>query len=152
MSKLDEKKSCGMEINIDEAGSEYLINIKEIGLQGYSKKRASGSFTVVITGTTFGGGDEKLGKALMKGYLYGLKCTSNMPKSIIFVNRGVLLASEGSDVLPELKALAEKGVEIISSRTSLDFYDLVGRLAVGSTADMKEIVEKMHGSDYTVCL
>ncbi len=88
----------------------------------------------------------------MQGYIYGLKCASNAPKCIIFVNKGVMLASEGSEVLPELKALAEKGVEIISSRTSLDFYGLAGRLAVGSAADMKEIVEKMHGSDYTVCL
>lgn len=152
MNKPDKSKTCGMKISIDEAGSDYLINIKETALQGYDKKQASGSFSVVITGTSLGSGDEQLGKALMQGYLYGLKHATNTPKCIILVNRGVLLATEGSEALPELKALAEKGVEIVSSQASLDFYGLVGRLAVGSAADMKEIVERMHGSDYAVSL
>ncbi len=37
MSKPDKSKTCGMGINIDEAGSEYLINIKEPRLQDYGK-------------------------------------------------------------------------------------------------------------------
>lgn len=57
-----------------------------------------------------------------------------------------------SEILSDLRILSEKGVEIISSETCLDYYGLKSRLAIGRTAGMKEIIEKMHRGENTLVL
>ena len=45
---------------------------------------------------------------------------------------------------------AERGVEILSCGTCLNFYDLKEKLAVGEVTNMYVIVEKMSGADRVV--
>jgi peroxiredoxin family protein len=52
------------------------------------------------------------------------------------------LTTEGSDVIDILKQLEEKGVEILSCGTCLDFYNLKDKLSVGRVTNMYEIAEK----------
>jgi len=103
----------------------------------------SQTYVVVVTTDAFGQGDSTLGKLLMKNYIYALKELDNKPSSIIFLNRGVFLTTEGSEVINDLKELEKIGVEVISCGTCLDYYNLKEKLQVGSVGNMYTIAEKM---------
>jgi len=116
----------GIETHLEEIGGDYFIHINSTRLQEGDRDSIPKNAVIVITGSTFGRGDETLGKALMKGYLCQLKHVSPCPRTLIFINSGVLLTTEGSEVLDYLQALVRKGVEIISSDTCLDYYGIKG--------------------------
>jgi len=71
-----------------------------------------------------------------------LTCLETLPKAVIFYNSGVKLAVEGSEVLEDLKTLADAGVEIVACGTCLEFYQLKEKLAVGKIVNMLDIVER----------
>jgi len=105
---------------------------------------------VVITTDKLGNGNDELGKVLMKSYLYALTEASTKPKAMMFLNGGVKLTTEGSEVLENLTKLSEAGVEIISCGTCLDFYGLKENLKVGAVGNMYSIVEKMHAASKVI--
>ena len=69
-----------------------------------------------------------------------------LPKSVLLYNGGVKLSTEGSDSIEDLKELEEKGVEILSCGTCLNFYNLQDKLKVGKVTNMYSIVEEMSGA------
>jgi selenium metabolism protein YedF len=99
-------------------------------------------YAILITKDTLGEGSETLGKLLLKNYLYTLPQANTLPSCILFVNSGVNLTTEGSESLESLKQLQNKGVDILSCGTCLDYYDLKDKLAVGQATNMYEIVER----------
>ena len=105
---------------------------------------------IYVSTDKMGQGADDLGKILIKGYFYALTEVKPYPKTLIFVNSGVYLTTEGSEVLEYLKTLADQGVEIVSCGTCLDFYHLKDKLAVGSITNMYSIVEKMNGADKVI--
>ncbi|NLB40788.1 MAG: sulfurtransferase-like selenium metabolism protein YedF [Clostridiales bacterium] len=137
---------------LEESSGEYLIHFSQTVLQDGEKYSLPNVSVVVISGCTLGRGEQELGKALMKSYLYHLKQCKPCPKSIIFINGGVALTVEDSEVLKDLRTLAEKGVDILSSDTCLNFYGLSSTLAVGRAAGMKEIVQQMNSGENTIVL
>ena len=142
----------GIDAFLEETDGEYLIHLNQTALQERDKPAAPQVCVVVITGCTLGRGEQALGKTLMKSYFYHLKQCKPCPRTVIFVNGGVALTVEGSELLADLRFLAEKGVEILTSETCLEFYGLKDSLVVGRTAGMKEIVEKMHKGENTLIL
>ena len=52
--------------------------------------------------------------------------------------------------LEDLKAMADRGVEILTCGTCLNFYGLTERLAVGGVTNMYTIVEKLSGADRVI--
>jgi selenium metabolism protein YedF len=137
---------------LEESSGEYLIHFSQTVLQDGEKYRLPGVSVVVVSGCTIGQGEQELGKALMKSYFYHLKQCKPYPKSIIFINGGVALTVENSEVLKDLRALADKGVEILTSETCLNFYGLNSSLAVGRPVSMKEIIQRMHSGESTIML
>ncbi len=97
-----------------------------------------------------GEGDEKLGKTLMKGFIYALSQQDVLPSTILFYNGGAALSCEGSPALEDLKSLEAQGVEILTCGTCLDFYSLKDKLQVGDVTNMYVIVEKMVGAHLIV--
>ena len=97
-----------------------------------------------------GGGSDELGGALMKAFVYALSQQETLPDTILCYNGGVKLTCEGSESLEDLKGMAERGVEILSCGTCLNYYDLKEKLAVGEVTNMYVIVEKMSGADRVV--
>ena len=97
---------------------------------------------VVISNEVMGGNDEKLGKVLMKGFIYALSQLDILPSCLLFYNGGVKLTCKNSDVLEDLKNLEAMGVEILSCGTCLSHYQLNDDLQVGKVTNMYEIVEK----------
>lgn len=109
-----------------------------------STPSASAGPQVVAVGTNeMGQGDAKLGYNLMKAFLYALSQQETLPETILFFNGGAKLTVEGSESLADLKDMEERGVEILTCGTCLDFYGLTERLAVGRVTNMYTIVEKM---------
>ena len=65
------------------------------------------------------------------------------PDRMLFVNSGVLLTTEGSEVLEALEKLGNKGVEIASCGICLDFFNRREKLRAGSITNMFTIAESM---------
>jgi len=99
-----------------------------------------------------GSGSDKLGKMLMKGFIYTITETKPYPNFIVFLNSGVKLTTEGSESLDDLKKLEGEGVKIVSCGTCLDFFEIKTKLAVGQVSNMYDIVEMITNSDNAVMI
>ena len=128
----------------DENGCHYIKIRKVTGNQKLGGKEDS--IVIVITSDKLGQGAEELGKVLMKSYTYALTETKPLPKAVMFLNSGVKLTSEGSEVLENIKRLEGSGVEIISCGTCLDYYKLKETLQAGIVGNMYSIIEKMNSA------
>ena len=96
---------------------------------------------MVLSANTMGTGEEKLGKALMKAFIFALTSQDELPEYIVCYNTGAYLTTEGSDCLADLKNLEAAGVKIMTCGTCLDYYQIKDKLAVGTVSNMYEIVE-----------
>jgi selenium metabolism protein YedF len=94
-----------------------------------------------------GRGDERLGSILMAHFLRLLGESKDKPSSLIFWNAGVRLMCKDSKVLNYLKQLEEQGVELLACTTCLEYFDLMGKLAVGKPTTMPKSIQSMLGSD-----
>ncbi len=101
---------------------------------------------VVLSANVMGTGDEKLGKALMKAFVFALTKQDALPETIVCYNTGAYLSIEDADTLEDLKILESEGVKILTCGTCLDFYGIKDKLAVGSVTNMYEIVETMENA------
>lgn len=99
---------------------------------------------VVLSANVMGTGDEKLGKALMKAFVFSLTKQDKLPQTILCYNTGAYLTNEGADTLEDLKLLEAEGVQILTCGTCLDFYGIKDGLAVGGVTNMYEIVQIME--------
>ncbi|HYE81890.1 MAG TPA: sulfurtransferase-like selenium metabolism protein YedF [Clostridia bacterium] len=141
VSRLASNLSYEYEIS-DENGCHYIKIRKAAAAEKPEEKEDS--IVIVITSDKLGQGAEELGKVLMKSYTYALTETKPLPKAVIFLNSGVKLTSEGSEVVENIKKLEGAGVEIISCGTCLDFYQLKDKLQAGIVGNMYSIIEKMN--------
>ena len=105
---------------------------------------------VVLSGCTMGSGDERLGKALMKAFVFALTKQDVLPETILCYNTGAYLTTDGADTLEDLKLLESEGVTILTCGTCLDFYGLKEKLAVGGVTNMYDIVERMESAQTIV--
>lgn len=92
--------------------------------------------TFWFTTDTLGTGDEQLGRLLMRNFIYSLARGDARPERLMFMNGGVRLVCEGSDVLEDVRAMAEAGTIVKACGTCLDFLGLKDSLAVGEIGDM----------------
>ncbi|MGB4508464.1 MAG: sulfurtransferase-like selenium metabolism protein YedF [Syntrophomonadaceae bacterium] len=129
-------RSQGYEVEVEDKEGDYYITMvrsREISAQDAGDQD---DVAILITNRYFGQGDEELGKILMRSFLYTLTELNGRVKNIIFMNSGVFLTTEGSEVLEILQSLSQEGVEILSCGTCLDFYGLKDKLAVGDVTNM----------------
>ena len=105
---------------------------------------------VVLSANVMGGGDEKLGKSLMKAFVFALTKQDQLPETILCYNTGAYLTCEGADTLEDLKSMEAEGVTILTCGTCLDFYGMKEKLAVGSVTNMYDIVERMESAGTVV--
>jgi len=136
---------------VQEKEGFYYITIEKSNNSSINKSHDS-NLVILISSDKMGTGDEKLGTALMKSYFYALSECDILPKTLMFVNSGVKLTSEGSEVIENIEKLRDKGVEILSCGTCLDFYNLKEKLLIGSITNMYTIVEKMNNATNTIRL
>jgi selenium metabolism protein YedF len=99
-----------------------------------------------------GFGDDTLGLKLMVNFLRTLREMGSELWRLVFVNNGVKLTIDGSDVLDDLKALEDGGLMILVCGTCLDHFSLLERKQVGETTNMLDIVTAMQLADRVISL
>jgi selenium metabolism protein YedF len=95
---------------------------------------------------TLGSGDDELGRLLMRNFIYSLARGESRPERLMFMNGGVRLTCDGSDVLDDLRTLSEAGTLVKSCGTCLDFLGLKEALAVGDVGDMAGSAAVLSGA------
>lgn len=105
---------------------------------------------VVISSDCMGSGDDTLGRALMKAFVFALSQQEELPATILFYNGGAKLTCEDAPTLEDLKSLEAQGVEILTCGTCLNYYGLTDKLQVGGVTNMYVIVEKQMGASLIV--
>lgn len=97
---------------------------------------------VIAVGSEFmGRGDQELGAILMKGLVYALANAENPPAKMVFFNGGARLTCEGSASLEDIRELEQRGCEILTCGTCLDFYGIKDQLGVGGVTNLYQISE-----------
>lgn len=144
----------GCEVAVTEKGGAYALTItKKPGCSLTTQAGATEGPTVVcITTNVFGKGSEELGAILMKAFLNTLWDYQPRPAKLIFVNAGVFLATEGSDVIDSLQLLDREGVEVLACGTCLAFFGVKEKLKVGKVSNMHEIVASLITSGRVINL
>lgn len=134
-------KEMGYDYTVEESGDIFKIVINKMR-ESVELRENEENTVVVIDSLHMGKGDVELGRILMKGFIYILSEMEELPKTILFYNEGVKLAIEGAESLQDLKSLEERGVEILSCGTCLNFYGITEKLRVGSVTNMYTILER----------
>ena len=142
-------RGCRVDVQEDD-GVFRLTLIKEAYSENHKEKE--GTIVVLITSDVFGTGDERLGEILMKAFLNTLWDAETRPAKLLFMNSGVNLTTEGSEVLETLRLLEKEGVEVFSCGTCLEYYNLREKLSVGSVTNMYDTVDSLLSADKIIKL
>ena len=144
-------RSQGCSVEIKEEGHDFHLHIQKVKssrpLEPFQGEKKVQKVVVYINSHLMGIGEEALGAILMRSFLKTLVDMETKPSRLILVNSGVRLSSEGSEVLETLQALSEKGVEILSCGTCVDFYGLKEKVKVGKISNMHDIAQSLLEAD-----
>ncbi len=151
VARMAEKAGCQVEAEQREDGI-YLHIVKPDLSLGKVEARSDRTVVVLVAGDTLGRGVTELGGILMRGFFHTLNEVDPLPSAIIFINRGVSLVTQGSDVLDDLRALCDKGVEIVACGTCLKYYGLTDKVEAGQVSNMYSIAETLLQADSVVSI
>ena len=129
-----------------EAGSSSRDSIEE-SITSDTKK-----IMVMLATDRMGYGDDALGLKLMTSYIKTLKEMGPELWRLVFVNNGVKLTIEGSEVLPVLKEYEKQGLHILVCGTCLTHFNLLDQKQVGETTNMLDIVTAMQLADKVISI
>jgi selenium metabolism protein YedF len=177
---LQEEKPANLRVVVDNAASQQNVQrfLESQGFQTVLEQKGADYWVVGSCGTVpdtppqpvevqavdtqkimvmcatdrIGFGDEDLGRKLMANFLRTLKEMGPDLWRLVFVNNGVKLAVDGSDVLADLKELENKGLKVLVCGTCLDHFKLLERKQVGETTNMLDIVIAMQLADKVINL
>jgi len=137
--------SLGCTVEETREGSVFRLCITRGGTCALAEGVISreGPVVLVMSSVNMGRGDDVLGTVLVKSFLHTLTEISERPDVVIFLNSGVKLAVEGSEVLDDVKALADAGVRILACGTCLNYFGLKERLGAGEVSNMYDIAQTM---------
>jgi len=105
---------------------------------------------VMIATDRLGYGDDELGLKLMTNFIRTLKEMGPDLWRLVFVNNGVKLAIQNSEVIPDLKELEDNRLQILVCGTCLTHFDLLEHKQVGETTNMLDIVTAMQLADKVI--
>jgi selenium metabolism protein YedF len=147
-------RNRGYKVDEERNADAWLITITSSGAATPTKPQAFArdERILLITSNLLGEGPEELGSLLMKNFIHTLLETAEIPERIFFMNRGVLLTTDGSDVLEALEKLRGMGVEIFSCGLCLDFFGLKDKLRVGSTTNMLTTADSLLAAKHVIKL
>ncbi len=97
-------------------------------------------------------GDAELKLILARKFLALIAQTDPLPSQICFYTDGVRLCVGDSPVLPELRALEGKGVELVLCSTCLERLGLTDRVAVGVIGGMGDIITAIMQANNAITL
>lgn len=138
-------RNRGLDVTEERNDNGWAITIKnsDATVPSHSTTVGDGDRVVLITSDRLGNGPEELGRLLMKNFIHTLLETDTNPQRIFFMNTGVFLSMEGSDVFEALEKLHGMGIEIYSCGLCLDFFGLKEKKRVGNTTNMLTTAENL---------
>jgi len=107
---------------------------------------------LLVASNTLGHGDDELGSVLMRTFIHTLGESDIKPHKIIFMNSGVKLVTQGSDVMDDLRALEKETVEILACGTCLGHFGLKDAVEVGRISNMYEITMALMKSTKVISI
>ena len=141
-------QSQGAIVGVEEKRSDFYLHIHKMSAcDAAGSVQKAEKVVVYVNSNLLGVGEEALGAILMRSFLKTLLDLKPIPSKLIFINSGIRLTTEGSEVLETLKALLEKGVDILSCGTCLDFYGVKEKLKVGIISNMYDIAQSLLEAD-----
>jgi selenium metabolism protein YedF len=150
-------ESQGFTTSLHQQGEDYQVTgyrstpIPEMGDFFCPSTSPERKKIMVMCGTDrMGFGDDTLGMKLMVNFLRTLKEMGPDLWRLVFVNNGVKLTIDGSEVLDDLKAMEAEGLKVLVCGTCLNHFNLLERKQVGETTNMLDIVTAMQLADKTI--
>jgi intracellular sulfur oxidation DsrE/DsrF family protein len=107
---------------------------------------------IIFNSNGVGKAEPKLSLTLAYNYTKLLIEEKHLPSAILFYAEGVKLCCKGSDLVTNLKILAEKGVKLIACTTCLNYYKLKDDLLVGLAGTMSDILLYQINADKVITL
>ena len=147
--RFAQSQGCEVEV-IEKDGAFHLNIVKGQPTQGAQAMTRTSNDVIFIGSDTLGTGDERLGEILMKAFLNTLWDSDPKPAKILFMNSGIRLTTEGSEVLETLQLLEKEGVELLSCGTCLEYYQLKDELRVGQVTNMYDTVNSLLAADKVI--
>jgi selenium metabolism protein YedF len=153
-------ESQGFETVLEKEGDDYAVVGKcgpepELGpgpAKAVNAETDMKKILVMCATDRMGFGDDELGRKLMVNFLRTLREMGPELWRLVFVNNGVKLAVEGSEVLKDLQELENGGVAILVCGTCLNHFNLLEKKQVGETTNMLDIVTAMQLADKVINL
>jgi sulfur relay (sulfurtransferase) complex TusBCD TusD component (DsrE family) len=94
--------------------------------------------------------NQELRETLARKFLTLIVDAEPLPAAICFYTDGVRLACTGSPLLPELRALEERGVHLVLCKTCIDASGLADQVQVGVVGGMPDIITAMWAGDTVI--
>lgn len=147
-------ESQNYQANVEQKDGNFHVAFTNDGAAAVvSEETAAPANWALFVGKDFiGDGSVELGTSLMTMFFYTLAESNDAPRYILFMNSGVKLPVENEQVVEHLKALQEKGTEILVCGTCLKFFNIADQLKIGTVSNMYDISEKMHAADKVITL
>ena len=149
-------ESQGFQTALEQVGTDYVIigNCDSMSsAQPHPATETHGDAKksmVMCASDRLGFGDDALGLKLMANFLRTLKEMVDELWRLVFVNNGVKITIEGSEVLEDLKTYESAGLKILVCGTCLDHFNLLEKKRVGETTNMLDIVTAMQLADKVI--
>jgi len=145
-------RSMHCEVDVQQKKSEFYIQITKKETCLGSEELETRNTVILVSSSEMGRGSDELGAILMKSFMFTVFESEVPPQCMLFVNSGVYLTCENSPVLEHLMNLQNRGVEILSCGTCLDYFKIKEKLCVGQITNMYTILEKMNKADKVISL
>lgn len=146
VSRMARNQGCQVTVD-DKGGDIYHLHLVKAGTkpaqQAVPTPAVVGPAILFISADTIGKGSDELGGILMKTFISTIGQVAAMPQTVVFMNSGVKLVTEGSPVLEDLKFLSEQGIELLACGRCLDYFGIKDKVAVGRVSNMLEIEERL---------
>ncbi len=146
----------GFKTSIEQSSKEYLI-IGTYDEKSFSKSKTikktdteAKKIMVMVATDRMGVGDDELGKKLIVNFIKTLKEMGPELWRLVFVNNGVKLTINKSELLPVLKEYENSGLHILVCGTCLNHFNLMDQKQVGQTTNMLDIVTAMQLADKVI--
>lgn len=151
--------SQGFQVSAEEEGPDFRVTGTS-GKESAPRQRIEAldaepghkKIMVMVATDSMGQGDDELGRLLLVNFLKTLKEMGRELWRLVFVNNGVKLTVEGSEILPTLKELEADGILILVCGTCLNHFKLLEKKLVGETTNMLDIVTAMQLADKVITI
>jgi selenium metabolism protein YedF len=147
----------GADAACTEAEGVFTIRVKKVASQMPKTEEqddrgpaVARPHVIAIKNDKMGFGPEELGQILIKAFINTIREVSPLPGAIVFYNKGIHLAVEGSPVIDALKELESRGVAILVCGTCLDYYGKKGEVRVGKVSTLYDVLETLTRAGHVI--